>query len=81
MAPPMKPVPPATRIIRAPHGVLEYRLGPGGTCEIVDIEVAGEYRGKGIGRLMLKMLFDELKDEECVMVYAVTRSENGILKP
>lgn len=66
------------------HGKLVYRIAPGATCEIVDIEVESEYRGLGIGRKLLEMLFRTLHDRapgpdgKVETVYAITRHDNEI---
>lgn len=63
------------RVIRHPqgHGYCEYRYGPAGTCEIVNIEVDEHHRGKGIGTAMLKEL---LADPLVKIVYAFTAEDN-----
>jgi len=57
---------------------LLFRRGPGGTVEIVDLHVGGEYRREGVGRKMVDLLVDGLKFTEYRRVYAITRAENRI---
>lgn len=57
------------------HGFLDYRLAPGGTCEIVDIKVENEYHGQGIGRSMLQELE---RIPGILVVYAFTGADNFI---
>lgn len=57
------------------HGFLDYRLAPGGTCEIVEIEVEHEYRGEGIGRSMLQEL---AAIPGVLSIYAFTGADNFI---
>jgi ribosomal protein S18 acetylase RimI-like enzyme len=67
----------AERYVRLPEGYIEYRYAPGGTCEIVNIEVQAERRGQGVGRRLLGMLFAEVKGK-AGHVYAITRADNLI---
>lgn len=61
------------RTIQRKHGYLEYRYGPAGTCEIVNIEVQPFHRGKGIGTELLRELE---KDPLVNVIYAFTAEEN-----
>ena len=61
------------RILRHEHGWLEYRYGPGNTCEIVNIEVDSDCRREGIGRKMLEVI-EEMGDVNTI--YAFTRISN-----
>lgn len=71
-------------VISTPCGRLVYRIAPGATCEIVDIEVDSEHRGKGVGRDLIQQLFKRLeelpptKDGKIDTVYAITRMDNEI---
>lgn len=58
------------------HGQLEYRFGPGATCEIVNIEVNEDHRQQGTGRSMLEALFGECKQRGIGSVYAISRADN-----
>jgi ribosomal protein S18 acetylase RimI-like enzyme len=65
------------RMIELENGYLEYRYGPAGTCEIVNIEVAVSYRGKGIGTRLLAKLLDELERvKSAKVIYAFTTIDN-----
>ena len=66
---------PTGRRIEHEHGYLEYRFGPGETCEIVDVEVHPDHRLQGIGRKLLEKLFKEIRGR-AKRVYAITRAEN-----
>lgn len=57
------------------RGCLDYRLAPGETAEIVNIEVAGEHRRQGVGRLLLGRMVAALPPEVAA-VYAFTRASN-----
>jgi ribosomal protein S18 acetylase RimI-like enzyme len=61
----------------ADRGWLDYRLAPGETAEIVNIEVAGEHRRQGVGRLLLGRMIAALPPD-IFAVYAFTRSSNAI---
>lgn len=61
------------RVIQHPHGYCEFRYGPAGTCEIVNIEVKPFHRGKGIGTALLNEL---MADDRVKVVYAFTAEEN-----
>ncbi len=63
------------RAVRSDHGQLEYRFAPGGTCEIVNIEVEAGQRRRGEGRRLLELLRAELP-RETLIVYAITRVDN-----
>lgn len=65
------------RVIAEQHGFLEWRLAPGGTAEIVEIEVSSEHRRTGVGRKLLERMLAELPDDVRV-IYAFTRETNGI---
>jgi len=72
-------------VVEVGPGRLVYRIAPGGTCEIVDIEVASEHRGQGIGRRLIEQLFSRLHNlppgpdgRKVTTVYAITRAENEI---
>lgn len=58
-------------------GFIEWRLAPGGTAEIVEIEVESEHRRTGVGRRMLERMLAELTDDTAV-VYAFTRESNAV---
>lgn len=61
------------------HAYVEYRLAPGSTCEIVNIEVAAHARGQGYGRRLLEELFRTLKNNGWAKrVYAITRTNNEV---
>lgn len=63
------------QVVKVPHGFIEFRYAPGRTCEIVNIEVESDHRGKGIGRKLLEELFKKMKGR-ADRVYAITRTEN-----
>lgn len=63
------------RFIIHDHGWLEYRYGPGSTCEIVNIEVDEVERGKGKGRALLEALYQHLKGK-AKRLYVFTRTTN-----
>lgn len=70
---------PGRRVDLGPHAYIEYRLAPGGTCEIVNIEVESSHRRMGYGRRLLECLFQELRDTgRAKRVYAITRSTNEV---
>jgi len=54
---------------------LIWRDGGGGTVEIFDIQVNSDRR-KGIGRRLLRKLFEQLPPE--ARVFAITRTSNEI---
>lgn len=64
-------------------GKLAWRIGPGKTCEIIDIDVPNEHRRTGVGR---KMVFDlvnkvgpcDNRDLLAETIFAVTREDNNI---
>ena len=60
-----------------PHGRLEYRLAPGGTAEIVEIEVASPYRRTGVGRRLLERMIAKLPPQ-VKTIYAFTSARNQI---
>lgn len=64
------------RRIEHPHGFLVWRLAPGDTVEIVDIEVRNEHRREGVGRAMVLELCKKVSPN--CMVYAITRPTNRI---
>lgn len=64
------------RIVTA-NGRLEYRLAPGGTAEIVDIEVASPSRRRGLGRQMLEQMIAQLPSD-VKTIYALTSARNRI---
>jgi ribosomal protein S18 acetylase RimI-like enzyme len=64
------------RYIRHEHGYIEWRYAPGNTVEIVNIEVDGDHRGQGVGRLLLQRLFKVLTHD--TKIYAITRADNEI---
>jgi len=64
------------RCIKRAHGTLEYRFSPGKLMEIVNIEVAGGHRNKGIGSSMVMEAFEIARKEGCVGVYGFCRPEN-----
>ncbi len=72
------------KVIDHGTGRLVYRIAPGATCEIVDIEVDSADRGKGVGRKLLEDLFRRLaalppgKEGKVDTVYAITRMDNEI---
>lgn len=59
------------------RGSLDYRLAPGETAEIVNIEVAGEHRRQGVGRVLLQRMIAALPPDVAA-VYAFTRATNTI---
>lgn len=61
----------------AGRGSLDYRLAPGETAEIVNIEVAGAHRRQGVGRLLLDRMIAALPPDVAA-VYAFTRATNAI---
>jgi ribosomal protein S18 acetylase RimI-like enzyme len=63
------------RVFRVPGGLLEYRFAPGGTVEVVNIEVDSEVRRKGIGRELM-YLVECLNEAE--VVYGFTAGSNRI---
>lgn len=65
------------RKLKLDHGYIEYRYAPGHTCEIVNIEVEAEHRGKGVGRELVTTLCKIVR-QRAKHVYAVTRSSNLI---
>jgi ribosomal protein S18 acetylase RimI-like enzyme len=62
--------------IQTSYGHLDWRVNPGGVCEIVDIEVKAEFRGRGFGRRLLETLFAKPEVRACQTVYAITRVDN-----
>lgn len=64
------------RVIAEPHGLLEFRLAPGKTAEIVEIEVESKHRRMGVGQKMIARMLSELSAG--THVYAFTRRENAI---
>jgi ribosomal protein S18 acetylase RimI-like enzyme len=62
---------------RQGRGWLVYRLAPGGTAEIVEIEVESTYRRRGVGRELLDTMTAGLPDD-VVKVFAFTRATNYI---
>ena len=67
----------ARHLIRddAGRGSLDYRIAPGETAEIVNIEVAGEHRRHGVGRLLLARMIAALPPDVAA-IYAFTRATN-----
>ena len=59
------------------HGFIEYRVAPGRTCEIVDIAVEAERRGRGHGRKLVEAVFAAVAGR-VDLVYAITRADNRI---
>lgn len=59
------------------RGWLDYRLAPGGTAEIVNIEVSSAYRRQGVGKELLSRMIAELPPETRA-VYAFTSAVNPI---
>lgn len=57
------------------RGWLDYRLAPGGTAELVNIEIGREHRRQGIGRTLLARMLAELPPETAI-VYAFTSCTN-----
>lgn len=53
------------------NGFLEYRFAPGGTVEIVDIQVAR--KGRGIGKKLVKLLEKKARG---MTIYCFCREEN-----
>lgn len=60
------------------RGWLDYRLAPGGTVEIVNIEVGSDYRRQGVGRMLLELLIQELPAARPLTLYAFTTDVNKI---
>lgn len=69
-------------VINSGYGELKWRLGPGGICEIVDIEVKSEHRREGEGRYLLCLLLQEMSQpyHKVYTVYAFCREENRIAR-
>src|SRR5437016_3726383 len=69
------------RVICDPRGRggLIYRRAPGGTAEIVEIEVQSECRRTGVGRELLNAMLVELPDD-VAGVFAFTRRSNHIAR-
>lgn len=59
------------------RGWLDYRIAPGGTAEIVNIETAREHRREGVGRTLLGRMIAELPPD-CRVIYAFTSADNKI---
>ena len=67
------------RYIGHDHGYIEYRFAPGGTCEIVNIEVENGHRREGVGRLLVTELLSACReDKKASLIYAITRADNLI---
>lgn len=66
------------RVVRLEHGHLEYRLTPGGGCEIVNVEVDNDHRREGIGRKLVEKLIKEVQGYGVQKLWAITRIENEI---
>ncbi len=58
------------------RGWLDYRLAPGGTAEMVNIEIGRANRRQGVGRTLLARMIAELPLEIGV-VYAFTSATNA----
>ncbi|HUY35370.1 MAG TPA: GNAT family N-acetyltransferase [Pirellulales bacterium] len=65
------------RTILHPHGSLDYRVAPGGTAEIVDVNVDGWRQRQGIGSELLAQMLEELPADVAV-VYAFTKASNAL---
>jgi ribosomal protein S18 acetylase RimI-like enzyme len=59
------------------RGWLDYRLAPGDTAEMVNIEVGRAHRRQGVGRALLARLIAELPPQVGVL-YAFTSASNAI---
>lgn len=61
-------------------GWLEYRIAPGHTAEIVNIEVDPEHRHEGVGRALLAALVEWLRGHapEVKRVWVMARAGNRI---
>lgn len=66
------------RTIRLSHATLKWRIGPGATAEIVDIEVDSDSRRQGYGRRLLEMLLNVAKENGFQLVYAICRADNDM---
>lgn len=59
------------------RGWLDYRIAPGGSAEIVNIEVDNHHRRQGVGRALLERMIAELPDDVRT-IYAFTVATNPI---
>jgi ribosomal protein S18 acetylase RimI-like enzyme len=70
------------REIRLAYGLLEYRLAPGYTVEIVNIDVDGNHRRKGVGRSLVQQLELELQEAKLgagvKTIFGFTSADNRI---
>lgn len=62
------------RYVRHEHGYIEWRYAPGGTVEIVNLEVDNGHRREGVGRRLIAELCGQL--ESATRIYAITRADN-----
>lgn len=64
------------RQVVATHGWLEYRYGPGRTCELVNIWVDAEHRDQGLGSSLVSKAELLARAEGILTVYGFCRPSN-----